>query len=78
MRESVLIMQPGITLVALRKIIAVEDEVSEVVRSMGYDLSKQRLSIESAGKNRFIIGFGRGYIGLWAVSVRPSSIDGRD
>ena len=74
MRTSTLVLKNGINLPELRRLIAVESEVSQAVRLLGYDPDKQNLSVEACGIDRYAIRFGRGYIGVWD-SRRKTFVD---
>lgn len=74
MRTSTLIFQQGVTMQELRNVITVEAEVAQAVRLLGYDPDKQSLRVESCGVDRYLIHFGRSYVGVWD-SRRKTFVD---
>lgn len=65
MKQSILVFKRGATMNELREAIVVESEVAAAVRELGYDTEKQNLAIEDRGLCRYIVHFGKRYVGIW-------------
>ncbi len=74
MRSSTLVVERGISVKGLLKWIAVEAEIVKAVRQLGYDPDKQDLTIEGYGLDRYIVHFGRSYVGVWDTN-RKTFVD---
>ncbi len=74
MKESTLVFNGQITMRGLQDMIAVEQDVANAVRELGYNPDKQSLTIEAVAYNRYSVHFGRSYVGIWD-SQRKTFVD---
>lgn len=64
MRQSKLVLNQGATMKELQEAVTVESEVSAAVRELGYGPEKQNLTIEDCGLCRYVVRFGKRYVGI--------------
>lgn len=65
MTASTLVFNGQITANNILAMMAVEKDVTKAVRELGYDPEKQNLTIEDCGLCRYVVRFGKRYVGIW-------------